>query len=500
MAIVPLVERELRVALRRKTMGRLRLATTAACVIAAILSLALAGNRGGGTLFYFLTVYALVFALVSGVLVTADCLSEEKRTGTLGFLFLTNLNGYDVVLGKFVGRALGPFYAMFAIVPITAVSLAMGGVTGAELLRVAVSLLNALFLSLAVGICVSAWSKESQRAVAGTLALMVVILAIHGSMIMGASVKSLTAWEALAWFSPTFTFQSAFENNYATRPAVFWYSLCLTNGMAWVSLAIASRRIQSAWQEKTPRVRANRIMVGLPCRTGVISEKQPLEGLLRSSAGLKFLCWSVAGIWAIGATAAISASASDGRDVYWLPTFTGSKVVGFGLKVIFVAVACRFFTEARRTGLLEILLCAPLSDVAIIRSQWRSLWKLFAGPLVVFCAPLCLRTILGWDVMVARSEMTAVLTGYGCGALLAANTLTDFIALGWVGMWYAVSLKTPALAPGLTVLVVLLLPSALFCVPAFVVNVLFVVWARERLFRGFRGKVSEQYSGISSVA
>ena len=500
MTILPIVERELRVASRKKTMGQVRLAATVVCVVAAIVSLGMSGNRGGGALFFFLTAYAFVFALVAGVMVTADCLSEEKRTGTLGFLFLTDLNGYDVVSGKFVARALQPFYAMLAIVPVMGVSVAMGGVTGGEFWRVAVALLNTLFLSLSAGMCVSAWSKESQRAVAGTLALMSAILSLHGVVLLAGTIRPLAAWQPLAWLSPAFTFQSAFEAAYATRPSVFWSSLLLTNGLSLLLLAVASGRIQSAWRDEPPRATKREVTVQSHRHSGVLAGNQPLVWLLQSSAGLKLLCWSIAGLWAIGATVAINFSAADKRDSYWPAIFAASKIAAFALKAIFVMVACRFFTDARRSGLLEVLMCAPLSDSEIVRSQWRSLWRLFAGPLALFSVPLCLRTILGWDVMGARVEMTSVLTGYGCGALLAANTLTDFLALGWVGMWYAASMKTPTLAPGLAMLLVLLLPSVLFCVPAFVMNVLFVVWARDRLLRGFRRNISEQFSGVPALA
>ena len=51
-------------------------------------------------LFGVLTGTAVLYCLLSGVRSTADCLSVEKREGTLGLLFLTDLKGYDVVLGK----------------------------------------------------------------------------------------------------------------------------------------------------------------------------------------------------------------------------------------------------------------------------------------------------------------------------------------------------------------------------------------------------------------
>ena len=38
--------------------------------------------------------------------VTCGCIADEKKQGTLGLLFLTHLNSADIVLGKFVSRAL----------------------------------------------------------------------------------------------------------------------------------------------------------------------------------------------------------------------------------------------------------------------------------------------------------------------------------------------------------------------------------------------------------
>src|SRR5689334_7329937 len=43
---------------------------------------------------------------VSGALVTADCLSRERREGTLGLLFLTSLSAGDVAIGKCAGQLL----------------------------------------------------------------------------------------------------------------------------------------------------------------------------------------------------------------------------------------------------------------------------------------------------------------------------------------------------------------------------------------------------------
>lgn len=503
--ILPIVERELRVAARGRNSGHARIATTLFGVLVAAAFLALGRNtrfqQSGEILFLVLMAYAFLFVLLAGVFTTADCLSEEKRTGTLGFLFLTDLKGYDVVLGKFAARALGPFYAICAIVPVTAVSLVMGGVTGGEFWRLTAVLLNTLFLSLAAGMFISSKSRQSQRAVAGTLALLFAILSAHGLSLLAGLANAPAGLGVPAWISPTFTFVAAFQMNYATGPGAFWGSLAVTNGIGWLLLASASFTVQSAWQDK-PRTGVERVVASkVQGRSRESPGDQPLPWLLRSSPGTKLFCWGLAILWSVGATIAIALSAMDRRDAYWMMTFAVSKVAVLVLKVVFVMIACRFFTEARRSGLLEILLCVPLTNTEIIRAQWRSLWRLFAGPLTLFCAPLFLRTLLGWDAFDRHSELSllSVFTGYGSAGLLALNTITDFVALGWVGMWFAASLKSPALAPGLTVLLVLLLPSLFFCVPAFLVNVLFVVWARTRLGHGFRRTISEQYSGVPMV-
>jgi len=68
----------------------------------------------GEHLFWTLSGLAFACALLAGPVVIADCLCEEKREGTLGLLFLTNLKGHDVVLGKLFATSLPVFYSFVA--------------------------------------------------------------------------------------------------------------------------------------------------------------------------------------------------------------------------------------------------------------------------------------------------------------------------------------------------------------------------------------------------
>jgi len=179
MAFLPIVQRELRAATRRKAVFRVRWWTALLAIVVGFVSLGLAAvarpwGGSGNPLFNIFTGYALGLCLLSGVVLTADSLSEEKREGTLGLLFLTNLKSYEVVLGKFIPSVLIGTYVLFALLPITAIPLLLGGVTGGEFWRVALALLNTMFISLAAGELVSSACRDSQRAMGNTLCLVLV--------------------------------------------------------------------------------------------------------------------------------------------------------------------------------------------------------------------------------------------------------------------------------------------------------------------------------------
>src|SRR5882724_8563155 len=146
MTFLPIVHRELRVAARRRRTHGVRLAVASlAIATAAVIYIAFSlspPQQIGAHIFKGLAVLAIVYSLASGRLATVDCLSEEKREGTLGLLFLTDLKGYDVVLGKLVATSLNSFYGLLAIFPILAIPILMGGITNGEFWRMVLVLVN----------------------------------------------------------------------------------------------------------------------------------------------------------------------------------------------------------------------------------------------------------------------------------------------------------------------------------------------------------------------
>src|SRR5437868_2534130 len=113
MTFLPIVARELRVASRRRRTYWSRALMAVATIIVGLLVYSDSHHKAphelGGDLFDMISIVAFIYCLCAGVS-TSDCLSEEKRDGTLGLLFLTDLKGYDVVGGKLVATSLNSFY------------------------------------------------------------------------------------------------------------------------------------------------------------------------------------------------------------------------------------------------------------------------------------------------------------------------------------------------------------------------------------------------------
>ena len=99
MTFLPIVARELRVAARRRGTYWVRSAAALVLIVVGtwyfLLPSGQPAHEMAMALFCMLTGSAALYCLFSGLRFTADCLSEEKREGTLGLLFLTDLKGYD---------------------------------------------------------------------------------------------------------------------------------------------------------------------------------------------------------------------------------------------------------------------------------------------------------------------------------------------------------------------------------------------------------------------
>jgi len=454
MVLLPVVERELRVAARKRGTYWLRFFAALAVTLIWI-CLTIGARNGlplaqlGHHLFNALGVLALGFCMLAGVFLTADCLSEEKRGGTLGLLFLTDLKGYDVVLGKLVVTSVQSFYGLLAIFPILALPLLLGGVTGAEFWRVILVLMSTLFFSLAVGMLISAVSDEARQAMAATFLVLLIIAGILPSLWW---LQALIFQNHNASFllrpSPGYAYRMAFDYSYqwANGPAEFRTALQTLLVLGFSSLALASFILPRAWQEKRQpapvrnwREKLQEFRFGdaisrKTLREGVINanpfywlairDRMP-QAFARITQRLiipLFCCFFVVGLLTSKK----------------IETFIISIFTAYALHQVFkclVAIeASRRFSEDRHSGGLELLLVTPIPPDLILSGQWRALQKHFRKTILLM---LLVNLGLLWFVNFADVQMgpqdRGIFGGLLIGGMLMA--LLDVCALSWVGMW-----------------------------------------------------------------
>lgn len=482
MTFLPIVARELRLAARRR--GTYWVRTGAALlvlVVGAWLFLMLQSETPrtiAMVLFCVLTGSAVLYSLLSGLRSTADCLSAEKREGTLGLLFLTDLKGYDVVLGKLAATSLNAFYSVLAMVPMLAIPLLLGGITPGEFGRMALVALNTLFFSLALGLWVSAMSRSAQKAVAWTLFLLMlftVLLPLCGAVLAEAG-KTRGVHPAFIMSCAGVSFYQALDVNYRMGGNVaFWVSVAVMHGLSWLFLGLACVIAPRAWQDRPAgaqtlrwRERWRWWTYGGYAERAVFRQRlldQNAFFWLASRARLKPVAvWALLGLLAC---LWIWGLAKFRRD--WLNEglyAATALVLNTVLKFWVASEAPRQLAEDRKAGTLELLLSTPLSVRDILRGQWLALQRQFLGPVMVVLFIEALFLLGSLSSLGTEGDRPAWLCGWLCVMLMLP---ADVLALYWVGMWQGLTARNTNRAAGAGVSRVLIFPWAIIALVMLIV-------------------------------
>ncbi|HXJ59433.1 MAG TPA: hypothetical protein VNU68_22545 [Verrucomicrobiae bacterium] len=461
MTFLPIVERELHVAARRRitywTRSGAALLATALAVWIFETSAAVAGASAGGHLFGILSTSAWVACLAAGVFLTADSLSEEKRSGTLGLLFLTDLRPADIVLGKLAASSLTGFYGLLAIFPVLAMPLILGGVSWWEFARVAVGLSGTLLFSLCLGMFCSACFR-SERPTMATTAGALAVWAIPTVLVPGLRVISPLTLHLLALGKPGFTSVSEYI-----------FSLLAVAGCGGALLWCASWVLPGAWQDQPVRAPARwdwhwhwhwrwrgrwgwRGFGSKP--KGETGESLPAAGSVKpprslaDSATLEVnpaqwlfsrhssgsLIWLVT---ILGASV-LFLTWFNPSPAWWLQLFLICSIHG-ALKLCMAWEASRILEDHHRAGGLELVLVSRMTVVDILNGCVGTLRFMFKRAITLV---ICLDAISA-VILVAKSLRGAgplgrhdVLTGtLFTGLILLGMLLMDLWALSWLGMW-----------------------------------------------------------------
>jgi ABC-type Na+ efflux pump permease subunit len=469
MTFLPIVARELGVASRRRSTYWVRAGAALAVMVLGTWLFLMMRNESprevAMALFGILSGSAVLYCLLSGVRSTADCLSEEKREGTLGLLFLTDLKGYDVVIGKLAATSLNALYGVLAVVPMLGIPLLLGGVTLGEFGRMALVAVNTLFFSLAVGLCVSAMSRNAKKAMSFTFLLI---------FFFSAGIPALAAWYQSSvpgppskdYFlpSPGFTYVSAWDVVYKTAARDFWRSLGLVHALGWAFLVMAALIAPRAWQERPAGIKRLRWRERWQLWSyGDVAERVTFRRRLLDQSAFFWLAararlkpayvWAVLGLLGCGWVWGFARFRSDWlSDTLYIMT---GLILNLLIKGWFASEAGRQLAEDRHQGTMELLLSTPLTVYDVLRGQMLALLRQFLGPVIVVLTAFAIFMVAGSrETMSSEDRIFWVLFWLAAMAMLVG----DLVALFWVGLWQALVARNPHRAASVSLTRILVLP------------------------------------------
>lgn len=532
MTVLPIVERELRVGARNPLFYRSRFMTPMVGAII-FLFIAISLHKGapaqmmGKTLLYIC--FGLIFAgcLFAGVSLTADSISREKREGTLGFLFLTDLKGYDIVLGKLVSSSICGVYAAFGILPIVSVIFLMGGVEFWMVVKLVVSCVNALFLSLSAGLLTSVLCVNERKSQG--LASMLIVITLLGGPLLGLlwfwakgalETAGQTEWGPFVLLNPLATFATS-VGSFSGGLSAFFISNAAVHAIGWIFLGLACWLAPKTWQEKGTTKRESKLKS--MWREFVYGKGQKMEADRAAKLDVNAVHWltnrdrwtgrMVWGWWwtiVLGFAAMVILAGKDALNPAMAMAFT--LVLNAAMKLSMAGEACRWIARDRQSGVLELVLTTSMSVDDILKGQWISLRKLYRKPFIatvvvefVF-AIICLSTE-NFDV----EEFFATIYVMG---VFVVMMVADYLAIGWTGMWKGLSTMPVEKSRQQAVSAVLMLPWLFFylaLIPTACVLggfAFFLLWpaamlgtagwwiqhAQRRLREEFRTRAMERYS------
>lgn len=404
-----LVLRELRTESRRPWNYWARVA--AGAVVTATFMLTLGprfwSTANGARLFYFTSsaVQDLIWLIVP--LLTADCLSKEKREGTLGLLFLTPLTASEIVVGKSIVHALRASSVILAGVPVLALCILLGGVTLGGILFLLLDNLAALFLAMAAGLLASSCARDWLRSVLLTAVLATIFWSAFSYGIFGIALPG-----GLTGALMTFAF---------------------AGGVLFLCGFLAAVQIRRTWQQETPS-KLMRWWLRTFCspifwkelffRSSRVSlEQNPVGWLHERTATARATKW----IWCCAAVFVTSMAVGSSDALPYLIAFE----IGLGLAMAFAGASS--FHKERENGVLELLLVAPLKVDGIIAGRLRSLLKQFS-PAVMMVVILGFSYFILVGSYLGNSDSSMLLPH---GFLL----MTSFALLPALGLYAALRMK-----------------------------------------------------------
>ncbi|MEY2409614.1 MAG: hypothetical protein QOF48_2284 [Verrucomicrobiota bacterium] len=508
MALLPIIKRELLSESRHAFTYWLRFYGAAALLVVGGLVF-LDGHlpsSAGGKLFQSLHLTLFVSIWIIAALMTADCISRERREGTLGLLFLTPLRPIEVVAAKGFAHGLRALSVCIAAIPALVVPFLMGGVSWRHVTAAVLINLSALCWALAAGILASSICRRMTRALVLTAILeavgFLVFVRLQGAALISAASasawwpRSADRWDFESWshagglaISRTDQVMSLFSK--AGSPSFVSRWLLLLGGVVvasilvcFISAWIAAINIRSAVREKGPSVAMAKVekefctpafaLGFFRCWMRRILERNPVGWLERRTWQGRLVTWSWIAVMVSFIIGGVGQGFSDGDQFQAL-----MRLVSWLLIASVTFTAAGSLRRERESGVIELLLVSPLSVAQIIGGRLRGIGGQFLPATILLVASWLWLTHAFSNTLLAKPD--AMTKGFVWIGFFAVTLFTIPVT----GLYYSLRCESFVVGVFLTAALGLAIPwcvsQALWALMPPDVDAVFPQWARAMM-------------------
>lgn len=435
----------------------------------------------GGRLFGSMHLLCYLAIWVFVPLSAADCISRERREGTLGLLFLTPLKPPHIVIAKSIAHGLRAWTLIVAVIPALTIPFLLGGVTWQQAVFSAIVNFNAVCWCLAAALVASSLAYTSNQALA--LAAVFAAMGFLGfAWAVGAMIglNSPTTWNSgysqwvydfFVGFSVVATPRMDFTYllRYLKMPQlVFALGMATLASVAALIFAVifAANRIRRSWRDLPRSARAEKLhRTFFQPRFGIgffrrwmarKLERNPIGWLEQRRWSGRMVTWA----WFAITISLHSAVLKDQN------FFRGGgeiqSLLGWLLAISMAATAAGSFKRERESGVLELLLVSPLTTRQIIGGRLRGLWGQFAPAAVTF--------LVVWSYLIGLYSQYTYVSWFTnqSGALQQVWFFAaSFVVIPVIGLHFSLSCRHYITALLLTLGFTFVLPALVFVVIRF---------------------------------
>lgn len=361
----------------------------------------------------------LIFGTIALVpLLTADCVSRERRQNTLELLFLTALRPGEIMVAKSIAGALRAVTLILACLPVFPIFFLLGGVGWQEVVLLMAFEGAALTIALLAGL----WASSYFTGVVGASLASLAFSALFAAGFLACfdplqDTVILLLRLGLGLPPPTLGSSTSLAAQIST-------CLLLAAIPARVSLWFLSRRLAHSTRGGGSGGRLSSLIAWLakPVAPGWLRrmretslERNPIGWLQKRSWTTRVVKWPIcAAIILLEVRLVGEASFFWGRDLFWLQQAMVVGLLGFAMSLM----ACVSFSAEKESGAFELLLVTPRTERDIVHGRLGGLLAEMAPSIGVL---LLLAALMEFSLVILL--LPAALLLWCCAAVGLRNSL-----------------------------------------------------------------------------